>query len=88
MSCGAQGECVAATTDKPTCIDCNYSGGAKVDCSLKCPSGTRLSTWCSSPWLAPPNTKPCSDVKSNGCVLPLNNTCEQLPRRCVERPCV
>jgi hypothetical protein len=34
MACGAQGECVAATTDKPTCIDCSYSGGAKVDALL------------------------------------------------------
>jgi hypothetical protein len=74
---------------RPTCYDCNYSGGTRVDCALACPAHTRLSAACGSPWLAPPNTKPCRAARNFTCVGPFNrsNTCADEPMRCVQRPC-
>lgn len=88
MTCGAEtpGECGAAPQpDGPSCSGCNYSGGHKPQCKVVCPKGTRLSVYCADPWLAPPNTTPCSG--GAGCVKATNNTCDEKPLRCVVTAC-
>jgi hypothetical protein len=61
MAC-KYGKCMPATANASSCADCNYSGGTAVQCTVVCPPNTQVTTTCSNPWLALPNTQPCGTI--------------------------